>query len=142
MQNLMLGRMMFVRELVNLETRMSCYYILFRIFKRLRNGHLTLSDQLIHRLNTQAKVVRDCSIDTTTRFIFENIITRFGCTHSLTSDQGSHFINETIATLTREFIIQHHKNSPYHPKENGIVKALNNILERGLTKLCYTNREN
>jgi len=28
---------------------------------------------------TEAEPVRDCSIDTTTKFIFENIITLFGC---------------------------------------------------------------
>jgi hypothetical protein len=50
-------------------------------------------------------------MDTTTRFIFENIITRFGCPQSLTRNQGAHFINETIATLTQEFLIQHHKSS-------------------------------
>jgi hypothetical protein len=53
----------------------------------------------------EAEVVQDCSTDTTTHFIFENIITRFGFPQSLTSDQGAHFISDTIATLTREFLI-------------------------------------
>jgi hypothetical protein len=48
----------------------------------------------------EAKEVRDFSIDTTARFIFENVVTRFGCPRSLTSYQGSHFISNTIATLT------------------------------------------
>jgi transposase InsO family protein len=77
----------------------------------------------------------------TTRFIFENIITQFGCPRSLTSDQGAHFISETIATLTREFLIQHHKSIPYHPQANGTVEAFNKILEKGLTKVCCTNRD-
>jgi hypothetical protein len=34
----------------------------------------------------EAKVVWDCSTTTTTQFIFENVITRFGCPQSLTSD--------------------------------------------------------
>jgi hypothetical protein len=50
----------------------------------------------------EAKVVWDCSTATTTQFIFQNIITQFGCPWSLTSDQGSHFLSETIVALTRE----------------------------------------
>ena len=38
-------------------------------------------------------------------------------------------------------MIQHHKSSPYHPQANGTVEAFNKILEKGLTKVCCTNRE-
>jgi hypothetical protein len=76
-----------------------------------------------------------------TRFIFENIITRFGCPWIFISDQGAHFISDTIATLTHEFQIQHHKISLHHPQENGTVEVVNNILERGLTKVCCANRD-
>jgi transposase InsO family protein len=85
--------------------------------------------------------VWDYSVDTTTRFIFENIITRFGFPQSLTSDQGAHFLNRTIATLTHEFLIQHHKRIPYHLQANGTVEAFNKILENGLTKVCCANCE-
>jgi transposase InsO family protein len=88
----------------------------------------------------EATVVQDCSTDTTARFIFENIITRFGCPRSLTSDQGGHFISSTIEKLTTEFLIQHHKSIPYHLQANGTVEAFNKILERGLTKVCCANR--
>jgi transposase InsO family protein len=89
----------------------------------------------------EAEVVQDFSTTTTTRFIFQNIITRFGCPRSLTSDQGAHFISETIVTLTREFFIQHHKRSPYHPQANGTVESFNKILEMGMTKVCCTNQD-
>jgi transposase InsO family protein len=89
----------------------------------------------------EEEVLQDCSTDTTARFIFENIITRFGCPRSLTSDQGAHFISSTIENLTTEFLIQHHENIPYHPQANGSVEAFNNILERGLMKVCCTNKE-
>jgi hypothetical protein len=63
----------------------------------------------------EATVVQDWSTDSATRFIFENIVTRFGCPRNLINDQGTHFIRNTIETLIAEFMIQHHKSSPYHP---------------------------
>jgi transposase InsO family protein len=80
-------------------------------------------------------------IDIASRFIFENIITQFGCPRSLTSDQGAHFISSIIAKLTIEFLILHHKFIPYHPQANATIEAFNKILERGLTKVCWVKRE-
>jgi hypothetical protein len=89
----------------------------------------------------EAEVFRDCSTDTADGFIFKNIIARSGCPRHLTSDQGSHFISSTIATLTTKFLIQHHKSIPYHPQDNGTVEAFNKIMESGLTKVCCANKE-
>ena len=52
-------------------------------------------------LTKWAKValVKDCSVATTVQFIFKNILTRFGYPHILMSDQGTHFLNQTIQLL-------------------------------------------
>ena len=84
---------------------------------------------------------KDYSIATTTQFIFENILTRFRCPHILMSDQGKHFLNQTIQLLTKEFQIYHQKSTPYHPQENGTIEAFNKILENALTKVCNANRD-
>lgn len=78
-------------------------------------------------------------MDNTARFIFENITSRFGCPKSLTSDQGTHFINETISSFLQNFMIQHHRINLDQPQENGIVEAFNKILEKGLTKIFSAN---
>jgi hypothetical protein len=60
----------------------------------------------------EVEAVRDCLMDTTAIFIFENVITQFGFPRILTSDQGSHFISSTITKLITKFLIQHYKSIP------------------------------
>jgi hypothetical protein len=89
----------------------------------------------------EARAIEDCSENTTTQFIFYEIITRFGCPKVLMSDQGTHFINNIVEALTKEFAFHHQKSTPYHPKENGTVEEFNKILEIALTKICSVNRD-
>jgi transposase InsO family protein len=55
----------------------------------------------------KARAVKDYSETTAARFIFDDIITRFGCPKTLMSDQGTHFINNTVETLNEEFLVLH-----------------------------------
>jgi transposase InsO family protein len=74
-------------------------------------------------------------------FIFDDIITRFGCPKVFMSDQGTHFINKTIEALTEEFAVHHQKSTPYHPQEKGKVEAFNKILGIALTKIYSVNMD-
>ena len=89
----------------------------------------------------EAKLVKDYSSETTVQFIFENIVTRFGCPIVLMCDQGLHFLNQTIKELIEEFQICHQKSTPYHPQANGTVEAFNKVLENSLTKVCNIDRD-
>jgi hypothetical protein len=87
----------------------------------------------------EAREIKDYSATTIVRFIFDDIITQFGFLKILLSDQGTHFINSTIESLTQEFEVHHEKSTPYHPQENGTVQDLNKILETTLTKIFSVN---
>lgn len=55
----------------------------------------------------EAKYVKDCSAGTTSNFIFEHIVRRFGCPRILMSDHGTHFLKKTIKALVEEFQVHH-----------------------------------
>jgi hypothetical protein len=57
----------------------------------------------------EAKAFKDNIAKNIVKFIYENIITRFGCPTHFINDQGNHFINKTIEELVAEFMIVHHK---------------------------------
>eukprot|EP00253_Pinus_taeda_P002887 PITA_02887 len=84
----------------------------------------------------EAQPVKDLTRETTSKFLFEYVLTRFGCPKILMSDHGTHFLNETISVLMEEFQVYHQKSTPYHPQANGIEEAFNIILENALKKVC------
>lgn len=51
----------------------------------------------------EAQPVKDFTRTTTTKLLFENVLTWFGCSKVLMSDRGIHFLNETNNVLTDEF---------------------------------------
>ena len=108
--------------------------------KRIGSRYIIATTDYLTRW-AEARPIKDYSATTTTQFIFENILTRFGCPRILMSDWGKHFLNQTMKALTEEFHVFHQKSTPYHPQANGIVEAINKILEHALTKVCNINRD-
>ena len=90
----------------------------------------------------EAEPVATCSSEIAVKFIYENIITRFGCPLILITNQGTHFINKTIKTLTDQLQIDHRQSTTYHPRLNGAIEAFNKTLTRGLTKICNDDKDN
>ena len=76
--------------------------------KRTRARYIITTVEFVTKWEEE-KPVYSCTKEVAGKFIYENIITRFGCPLTLISDQGTHFINQTIETLLKEFLIDHHK---------------------------------
>ena len=45
--------------------------------------------------------IRDCTSTTTTRFLFDHVVTQFGSPKNLISDQSTHFVNQLIDKLSK-----------------------------------------
>ena len=56
---------------------------------------------------------------TVVQFVNRNILTRFGASRCILSDEGSHFYNRVFASLLGKYNVQHAKSLPYHPQSNG-----------------------
>jgi hypothetical protein len=88
----------------------------------------------------EARALKDNTAKSTAKFLFEEIITKFGCPLEFVSDQRSHFINDTIKILTQEFMILHRKLTTYYPQANGQAESTNNMIKVALTKMVNVNR--
>jgi len=63
----------------------------------------------------EAKALRTNGIAITTKFMYECIVTRFGCPLIIVIDQGVHFINDAIKYLTNHFLMKHVSSTTYYP---------------------------
>ena len=83
----------------------------------------------------EARATRKNDASTAASFLFEEIMMRFGHPLELISDQGTHFLNDMIRTITSMYMIKHRKTTPYNPKANGLTEQANGIIERILNKM-------
>lgn len=88
----------------------------------------------------EAKALRTNSAAEVARFLYQNIMTRFGCPVELVSDQGTHFLNKVIQELTDQHLIIHKKSTVYHPQCNGQAESSNKILINTLKKILKANK--
>jgi transposase InsO family protein len=82
----------------------------------------------------EVKMIESYTKETITKFIYENMVERFGCPLTIISDEGTHFVNRTIKNLLKKLIIYHRKTLTYHPQDIGVVESFNNTIHKEITK--------
>ena len=75
--------------------------------------------------------IRDVDVK---KFIWKNIVTRFGVPHSLISDNGLQFDNKAFRKYYCELGITNRYSTPTYPQGNGQAEAVNKVIMNGLKK--------
>ena len=68
------------------------------------------------------------------RFIWKNIVTRFGIPHTLNSDNGLQFNSKTFRRYCCDLGITNRYFTPAYPQGNGQAEAVNKVIVSGLKK--------
>ena len=75
--------------------------------------------------------IRDVDVK---RFIWKNIVTRFGVPHTLISDNGLQFDNKTFRKYYSDLGIKNRYSTPAYPQRNGQTEVVNKVIVTGLKK--------
>jgi len=97
-----------------------------------RNQYIIVATKYLTKW-IEAKTVKNVDVKQTAIFLYKNIISCFGSPKILVSDQGSHFLNETIEFMTIIFQINHQKT-------NGHTERVNQTLVRIIRKTISDNK--
>ncbi|KAI5316374.1 hypothetical protein L3X38_036081 [Prunus dulcis] len=76
----------------------------------------------------EAEALSSTKEDDVERFIWRNIICRFGCPQSLVTDNDSQFIGKQITAFFKKYGIKQHLSTPRYPQGNGQAEASNKII--------------
>ncbi|CAN6579036.1 unnamed protein product [Malus baccata var. baccata] len=82
-----------------------------------------------------------CKSSVVLGFLQNTIFPRFGVPRAIISDEGTHFLNRTMATLCAKYHIHHRIATPYHPQTSGQVEVSNRELKRILEKTVSSSRK-
>ena len=81
-----------------------------------------------------ARALKEATAKEVARFIYEEIVVRFGCPDEILTDRGKNFLANVLQEYLRELEVRHLKTSAFHPRTNGKVESLNGVLGRMLAK--------
>jgi hypothetical protein len=88
----------------------------------------------------EIKALKTNTIVVIAKFLYECILTRFGCPLTIITNQGVHFIDDAIKYLTYHFLMKHMSCTTYYLEGNGQVESTNKVFRTLSTKLVNENR--
>ena len=68
------------------------------------------------------------------KFVWRNIVTRFGIPYAFISDNGLQFNNKAFRRCCSELGIRNNYSTPTYPQGNGQAEATNKVILDGLKK--------
>ncbi|XP_058202881.1 uncharacterized protein LOC131317340 [Rhododendron vialii] len=68
------------------------------------------------------------------RFVWRNIVTRFGVPYAIVSDNGSQFVSKDLTSLCDEFGIRFFNSTRAYPQGNGQAEATNKTVCAGIKR--------
>lgn len=68
------------------------------------------------------------------KFLWEDVILRFGIPNVIVSDNGRQFVGNKVGSFLAELGTEHRKSSVGHPQANGKVEITNKSLFTGIKK--------
>ena len=75
--------------------------------------------------------IRDIDVK---KFVWKNIITRFGVPNSLVSDNGLQFDSKAFRAFCSDLGIKNKYSTPAYPQSNGQAEAVNKMILNGLKR--------
>jgi hypothetical protein len=74
---------------------------------------------------------------TVQKFLWKNIVCRFGVPKAITVDNGTQFDAKTFKDFCDQIGTKIHFASVRHPESNGLVEIANDIIMTGIMKLIF-----
>ena len=68
------------------------------------------------------------------KFVWKNIVTRFGVPDTIISDNGLQFDSRAFCDFYRDFSITNRYSTPTYPQSNGQAEAVNKTILKGLKR--------
>ena len=84
----------------------------------------------------------DQTAPTTATALLENWICRFGCPHSIHSDQGRNFESKLFKALNQALQVDKTRTTAFRPQSNLVVERMNRTLQSMLAKCINDEQSN
>jgi hypothetical protein len=99
-----------------------------------RNKYIFVATNYV-TMQMEARALRTDTTTVTTIFLYECILTKFGCPLIIVTKHKVHFMNDAIKYLTDHFLLKHVSSTTYYLQGNGQIESINKVLGTLFTKL-------